>query len=78
MIAQMSGMEPIIQFGYGAYNLTGNNKVLTGLLTGSVAAFSLIHPIIGGGIAYLIGKYGEDTLTQRAIDLGKQHVKTQR
>lgn len=74
-VAQMSGVEPIAQFGYGAYNLTGNSKVLTGLVTNYVGLSILIHPPLGLGAAYLIGKYGEDKLTQRSIDLGKQYIK---
>lgn len=74
-VAQMSGLEPIAQFGYGAYNMTGNSKPLTGLVTGVVGLTTLINPPLGLGAAYLIGKYGEDKLTQRSIDLGKQFIK---
>ncbi|WP_156810144.1 RHS repeat-associated core domain-containing protein [Nitritalea halalkaliphila] len=57
-VAQMSGLEPIAQFGYGAYNMTGNSKPLTGLVTGVVGLTTLINPPLGLGAAYLIGKYG--------------------
>ena len=74
-IAQISGLEPIAQFGYGAYNMTGNSKPLTGLVIGAVGLTTLINPPLGLGAAYLIGKYGEDKLSQRSIDLGKQFIK---
>jgi RHS repeat-associated protein len=74
-IGQMSGIEPVAQFGYGAYNMSGNNKTLTGLVTGVVGLTTLINPPLGLGAAYLIGNYGEDKLTQRSIDLGKQFIK---
>lgn len=73
-IAQMSGLEPVVQFGYGAYNLTGNNKVLTGLLTVAVVNLSLAVPSVGIPAGYLIGKYGEDKLSQRSIDIGKNYI----
>ena len=38
---------------------------------------TLINPAAGAGAAYLIGKYGEDKLTQRSIDLGKDYIKNQ-
>ena len=74
-VAQMSGIEPIVQFGYGAYNLTGNNLPLTGLVTYATVFSILVNPTLGFGTAYIIGKYGEDVLTQRSIDLGKQFIK---
>ncbi len=75
-VAQLSGIEPIVQFGYGAYNLTGNSKPLTGLLTVGVGLLTLSPP--GLGVGYLIGKYGEDKLTQRSIDLGKDFIRRRR
>jgi RHS repeat-associated protein len=75
VVAEKSGIGSLVQFGYGAYNLTGNSKVKTGLLTGAVGGLIVANPIIGVGAAYLIGKYGEDKLTQRSIDIGKSHVK---
>ncbi|MBU1014178.1 MAG: RHS repeat-associated core domain-containing protein [Bacteroidetes bacterium] len=74
-VAQMSGIAPIAQFGFGAYNMTGNSKPLTGLVTGAVGRLTLINPAAGLGAAYLIGKYGEDKLSQRSIDIGKQYIK---
>jgi len=74
-VAQMSGIAPIAQFGFGAYNMTGNNKLLTGAVTGVVGGLTLINPAIGIGAAHLIGRYGEDKLSQRSIDIGKQYIK---
>jgi RHS repeat-associated protein len=74
-IAQMSGVAPIAQFGFGAYNMTGNSKLLTGLVTGAVGGLTLINRAAGLGAAHLIGKYGEDKLSQRSIDIGKQYIK---
>lgn len=34
--------------------------------------------MIGIGASYLIGKYGEDKLTQRSIDIGKNYIKKQK
>ncbi|THD66634.1 hypothetical protein E7Z59_12655 [Robertkochia marina] len=75
VVAENSGMEPVVQFGYGAYNLTGNSKVKTGLLTVGVGFFTIANPILGTGTALLISKYGEDKLTQRSIDIGKSHAR---
>lgn len=72
-VAQMSGVEPIVQFGYGAYNMTGNNKPLTGVVTAVTGALTLLNPIVGLGVGRIISKQ-EDVLSQRAIDLGKQHI----
>ena len=74
-VAQMSGFEPIAQFGYGAYNLTGNNKPLTGAITVFVGGLILSNPSIGLGVASFISKYGEDKLSQKAIDIGKKYIK---
>lgn len=61
--------------GYGAYNLTGNSKAKTGVLTGAVGILTAINPVAGAAAAYVIGAYGEDKLTQRSINLGKSHAK---
>ncbi len=74
-IAQVSGVAPIAQFGFGAYNMSGNSKLLTGLVTGAVGGLTLINRAAGLGAAHLIGKYGEDKLSQRSIDIGKQYIK---
>ena len=54
-----------------------NSKPKTGLLTSAIIGLTLINPAAGAGAAYLIGKYGEDKLTQRSIDLGKDYIKNQ-
>lgn len=71
----MSGFEPIAQFGYGAYNLSGNNKTLTGMITYVVGTMSFVNPSIGLTAGFIIGRYGEDKLSQRSIDIGKQFIK---
>jgi RHS repeat-associated protein len=74
-VAQKSSLAGIAQFGYGAYNLSGNSKGITGLITGAVGALTLANPALGLGAAYLIGKFGEDKLSQISIDMGKQYIK---
>jgi RHS repeat-associated protein len=74
-VAQKSSFTGIAQFGYGAYNLSGNSKVKTVLITGAVGALTLANPALGLGAGYLIGKFGEDKLSQRSIDIGKQYIK---
>jgi len=74
-VAQMSSFTELAQFGYGAFNLSGNSKPKTGLITGGVGALTLVNPALGFGAAYLIGKFGEDKLSQRSIDIGKTHIK---
>ncbi len=74
-VAQKSGLAPLAQFGYGAYNLLGNNKPLTLAITGAVGWVTLVNRPLGLGSAYLIGKYGEDKLSQRSIDIGKDFIR---
>ena len=77
-VAQMSGIEPIAQFGYGAYNLTGNSKPITGALTLGVGVLTLANPALGITAATLISKFGEDKLSQRSIDLGKEFIRNKK
>ncbi len=74
-VAQMSSFTEIVQFGYGAYNLSGNSKVKTGAITVGVGILTVLNPVLGITTATLIGKYGEDKLSQRSIDIGKQYIK---
>lgn len=74
-VAQNSGLAPLAQFGYGAYNLSGNNKYVMGAITGAVGWMTLANRPLGVASAYLIGKYGEDKLSQRSIDIGKDFIK---
>lgn len=78
VVAQSSGIEPLVQFGYGAYNLTGNSKPWTVALSIGVGFLSTFSPGLGLNTAYLVGKYGEDKLSQRSIDIGKEFVRTRR
>jgi RHS repeat-associated protein len=77
-VAQNSGLAPLAQFGYGAYNLSGNNKYVMGAITGAVGWMTLANKPIGIASAYLIGKYGEDKLSQQSIDIGKDFIKKRR
>ena len=74
-VAQMSGISPVAQFGFGAYNLTGNNKIATGAVTIGTAWLTRISPVHGLAAAYFISRYGEDELSQRSIDLGKDFIR---
>jgi len=74
-VAQMSSFTGLAQFGYGVYNLSGNSNPKSILIIGGVSALTLVCPVLGSGAAYLIGKYGEDKLSQRSIDIGKQYIK---
>lgn len=73
-VAQMSGIEPIAQFGYGAYNLSGNSKPIAGIISAGVGVLVLTNPAVGLGAATLISKFGEDKLSQRSIDIGKDYI----
>ena len=69
----MSSAEPIAQFGYGAYNLSGNKK--SGILFWG-AVYSIvgnIFPQLAGPIFNSVSN-GEDKLPQLSIDLGKQYI----
>jgi hypothetical protein len=77
-VAESSGLESIAQYGYGAYNLSGNNKIVTGIITYGIAALSTINPFGSQAAFNSIAKFGEDKLTQRSINLGKEHVKNKK
>ncbi len=64
----------IAQFGYGAYNISGNNKVKTGIITVSSLGLLIGTPIMGA-INVRIIMNGEDELSQHCIDLGKEYQK---
>jgi len=76
-VAQMSFFTALAQFGYGAYNLSGNSKIKTGIITEGVGILTVLNPPLGLRVAYLIGKYGEDKLSQRSINIGKQYIKNE-
>lgn len=69
-------MDGVIQMGYGAYNLSGNNKIKTALIIFGVLGTSAGNPSEGLKL-YEHVMNGEDNLTQRCINLGKvfQHNK---
>lgn len=74
MVASTRGpvLEELTQLGYGAYNLSGNNKFRTSLIIFSVFATCAGHPSEGNRF-YQYVLNGEDKLSQRCIDLGKEH-----
>ncbi|MCF0075667.1 RHS repeat-associated core domain-containing protein [Dyadobacter sp. CY261] len=73
-IAASSAMEPVVQFGFGAYNLTGNKIFPTAALTLATGLLTLAQPAVGMTAGYLIGRFGEDRLSQRSIDIGKRFI----
>ncbi len=76
VFAEKSGIEAIVQFGYGAYNLTKNNIISTGILTGTIALTTLSFPPVGIAAGQYISKKGEGKLSQLSIDLGKNFIKS--
>lgn len=62
-------LAPIVQFGYGAYNLTHNNIPKTALLTAGTAFLIYKYPQLGIPTAAMIMN-SEDKLTQLSINLG--------
>lgn len=77
-IAEKSPLTGIVQFGYGAYNISGNSKGKTVLISGAIGGLTLVNPVLGLGAGYIIGKFGEDKLSQRSIDIGKQYIKNKK
>jgi len=67
-------LSPIVQFGYGAYNLSHNNIPITGLITLGTGILMYKSPLLGNAAAMLIMN-GEDKLTQISINKGYQYVK---
>lgn len=65
-------MAPIVQFGYGVYNLTHNSIPGTAILTIGTAILMYKHPQLGIPTAAIIMN-GEDKLTQLSIDLGYKY-----
>lgn len=74
MVAASHGsvMESVTQFGYGAYNLSGNNKLKTAALV-VFTGFELGVNPLGGALLVNRVMNGEDKLSQRCIDLGKSY-----
>lgn len=70
-----SGMlSPIIQFGYGAYNLSGNSLLKTGLITLGTGMLMCNSPLLGITTATLIMN-GENKLSQLSINIGFNYVR---
>lgn len=72
-IKRQSGLlAPMVQFGYGAYNLTNNSIPGTAILTIGTAILMYKHPQLGIPTAAIIMS-GENKLTQLSIDLGYKY-----
>ena len=67
-------LAPFVQYGYGAYNLSGNNFVtFAALIIGNIGVMTRSVP---AGISAAVLIYnGEDKLSQRSIDIGYIHLK---
>ena len=74
MVAASHGsvMEAVTQFGYGAYNLSGNDKLKTAALAVFTGLELGVNPL-GGVLQVNRVMNGEDKLSQRCIDLGKSY-----
>ena len=69
-IKRQSGLlAPLVQFGYGAYNLTNNNILGTAILSIGMAVLMTKNPMLGIPTTIVIMN-GEDKLTQLSIDIG--------
>ena len=64
--------EAVTQFGYGAYNLSGNDKLKTAALAVFTGLELGVNPL-GGVLQVNRVMNGEDKLSQRCIDLGKSY-----
>lgn len=72
MVTQRSNFPNlIIDYGFGAYNQAGNNKVKAGMLGLLDGYIGSIYPPAGFGLLFYRGTFGEDKLSKRGIDLGK-------
>ena len=67
-------LAPVVQFGYGAYNLSGNSILKTGLLTLGTGMLMYKTPLLGITAATLIMN-GEDRLSQLSINIGFNYVR---
>ena len=74
MVAASKGsvIENVAQFGYGAYNLSGNDKVKTAGIVAATVLLRATNPIIGIPFVGCVMN-GEDKLSQRCIDMGKAY-----
>ena len=72
--AESGLLAPIVQFGYGAYNLSNNSVPVTALITIGTARVITSSPLLGALLVQIIMR-GEEKLTQKCIDAGYQHYK---
>ena len=72
--AESGLLAPIVQFGYGAYNLSGNDPIVTALIAIGTPGVVMTSPILGAILVQIIMK-GEDKLTQECIDAGYQYYR---
>ena len=79
MVAASHGpiLEAVTQFGYGAYNLSDNNKLKTAALVVFTGLELGVNPI-GGALQINRVMNGEDKLSQRCIDLGKSYQRNKK
>ena len=72
-IKRQSGiLAPLVQLGYGAYNITNNNKYKGAALSAATLYLIQVCPTLGlPAAAYVMN--GEDKLTQLCIDWGYNH-----
>lgn len=72
-VAQSSSLPNFVfDYGFGLYNISGNNKYKTAGL-GYLNFIS--GPVLGGIGARYISRYGEDKLTRAGIEAGKGFIK---
>lgn len=72
--AESGLLAPIVQFGYGAYNLSDNSVPVTALITIGTVGVITFSPLLGAMLEQIIMR-GEDNLTQKSINAGYQHYK---
>lgn len=75
---QVTTPTSIVDFGFGAYNMTNNSKFGAGIVTGVVAGITTITPSLGIEIGKAIGKWGEDKLSKAGISAGQKYQKAKK
>ncbi|MEA1980490.1 MAG: hypothetical protein U9N54_05910 [candidate division Zixibacteria bacterium] len=78
-IAQKSIVPNLISdYGFGTYNMSGNNVgKLVFMITTDAVLFS-ISPVIGLGSILYKAKFGEDKLSRSGIEAGKSYIQNQK
>lgn len=75
-VAQKSNFPNIlIDYGFGAYNLGGNNKLAGGVIGLGNAVLTRFNPILGVLVAGGISKYGENPLSRAGMEAGKKFIR---